>query len=39
MFKDLSNFKILSSKISNLEKELEYYTKSEFNEEKKLIYI
>ncbi|WP_461612834.1 sigma-54 interaction domain-containing protein [Clostridium sp. Marseille-QA1073] len=34
MFKDLSNFKILSSKISNLEKELEYY-KNEFNGEKK----
>ncbi|GAA0123135.1 MAG: sigma 54-interacting transcriptional regulator [Clostridium argentinense] len=37
MFKDLSNFKILSSKISNLEKELEYY-KNEFNEEKKAKY-
>jgi transcriptional regulator with PAS, ATPase and Fis domain len=34
MFKDLSNFKTLSSKISNLEKELEYY-KNEFNGEKK----
>jgi len=37
MFKDLNNFKILSSKISNLEKELQYY-KNELNSEKKAKY-
>lgn len=37
MFKDLNNFKILSSKISNLEKELQYY-KNELDSEKKAKY-
>jgi sigma-54 dependent transcriptional regulator, acetoin dehydrogenase operon transcriptional activator AcoR len=37
MFKDLSNFKMLSSKISNLEKELQYY-KNELDGEKKAKY-
>jgi transcriptional regulator with PAS, ATPase and Fis domain len=37
MFKDLSNFKILSNKLSNLEKELEYY-KNELSTERKAIY-
>lgn len=37
MFKDLNNFKMLSSKISNLEKELEYY-KNELDSEKKAKY-
>ncbi|WP_291571824.1 sigma-54 interaction domain-containing protein [Clostridium sp. UBA4548] len=37
MFKDLNNFKILSSKITNLEKELQYY-KNELDSEKKAKY-
>ena len=37
MFKDLSNFKILSSKLSNLEKELEYY-RNELSTDRKAIY-
>ena len=37
MFKDLSNFKILSNKLSNLEKELEYY-KNELSTDRKAIY-
>lgn len=37
MFKDLSNFKILSSKLSNLEKEIEYY-KKELSADTKAIY-
>lgn len=37
MFKDLSNFKILSNKLSNLDKEMEYY-KNQFNGDEKAIY-
>ena len=37
MFKDLSNFKILSNKLSNLEKEIEYY-KNELSRDGKAIY-
>ena len=37
MFKDLSNFKILSNKLWNLEKEVEYY-KNDLYEDKKAIY-
>ncbi len=37
MFKDLSNFKILSNKLWNLEKEVEYY-KSELGSDGKAIY-
>jgi len=37
MFKDLSNFKILSNKLSNLEKEVEYY-KNELSTDRKAIY-
>lgn len=37
MFKDLSNFKILSNKLNNLEKELEYY-KNELSTDRKAIY-
>lgn len=37
MFKDLSNFQILSNKLSNLEKEVEYY-KNEFSTNQKAIY-
>ena len=37
MFKDLSNFKILSNKLCNLEKEVEYY-KNELSGDGKAIY-
>jgi transcriptional regulator with PAS, ATPase and Fis domain len=37
MFKDLSNFKILSNKLNNLEKELEYY-RNELSTDRKAIY-
>jgi transcriptional regulator with PAS, ATPase and Fis domain len=37
MFKDLRNFKILSNKITNLEKELEYY-RNELSTDRKAIY-
>jgi transcriptional regulator with PAS, ATPase and Fis domain len=37
MFKDLSNFEILSSKLNNLEKEVEYY-KNELGTDRKAIY-
>ena len=37
MFKDLDNFKILSSKLNNLEKEVEYY-KNELGTDRKAIY-
>lgn len=37
MFKDLSNFKILSNKLSNLEKEVEYY-KNELSTDRKALY-
>lgn len=37
MFKDLSNFQILSNKLSNLEKEIEYY-KNELSTNRKAIY-
>jgi transcriptional regulator with PAS, ATPase and Fis domain len=37
MFKDLSNFKILSNKLSSLEKEVEYY-KNELSTDRKAIY-
>jgi transcriptional regulator with PAS, ATPase and Fis domain len=37
MFKDLRNFKILSNKLNNLEKELEYY-RNELSTDRKAIY-
>lgn len=37
MFKDLSNFKTLSNKLNNLEKELEYY-RNELSTDRKAIY-
>ncbi|MFT5874421.1 MAG: transcriptional regulator with PAS, ATPase and Fis domain [Clostridium sp.] len=37
MFKDLSNFNVLSAKLNNLEKEVEYY-KSELSKDLKAVY-